>query len=43
MFVCPCHGGKYNADGRAVAGPPPYALKEHKVTEKDGKIKFAIS
>lgn len=26
MFLCPCHGGKFNADGRNVEGPPPRPL-----------------
>ncbi len=25
-FVCPCHGGKYDAQGSVTAGPPPRAL-----------------
>ncbi len=26
MFLCPCHGGKFDADGRNVEGPPPRPL-----------------
>jgi cytochrome b6-f complex iron-sulfur subunit len=26
MFLCPCHGGKYDAVGRNVEGPPPRPL-----------------
>ena len=26
MFLCPCHGGKYDAEGRNVEGPPPRPL-----------------
>ncbi len=25
-FLCPCHGSKYEGDGKAVAGPAPRAL-----------------
>jgi Rieske Fe-S protein len=33
-FMCPCHGGIFNADGKNIAGPPPRPmdqLKEIKV------------
>ena len=26
MFLCPCHGGKFDADGLNVEGPPPRPL-----------------
>jgi Rieske Fe-S protein len=25
-FLCPCHGGVYDREGRVVSGPPPKAL-----------------
>ncbi len=25
-YLCPCHEGEYDADGHAVAGPPPHDL-----------------
>lgn len=28
-FDCPCHGGKYDSDGRVIAGPPPRDLVEY--------------
>ena len=26
IFLCPCHGGVYNADGTVAGGPPPLPL-----------------
>jgi menaquinol-cytochrome c reductase iron-sulfur subunit len=26
LFLCPCHGGVYNADGSVAGGPPPRSL-----------------
>jgi Rieske Fe-S protein len=33
QFVCPCHGGIFNQDGRNTGGPPPRAMDplEHEV------------
>ena len=25
-FVCPCHGGQFDADGKRLSGPPPRGL-----------------
>ncbi len=38
-YVCPCHGGAYDAEGRVTAGPPPRPLDRFdiKVVTKDGK------
>lgn len=41
-FLCPCHGGIYDANGKVLAGPPPAPLKEHKVKAADGKVVFKI-
>jgi Rieske Fe-S protein len=27
QFLCPCHGGTYDRNGRVVAGPPPRGLE----------------
>lgn len=26
QFECPCHGGKFDSDGKRIAGPPPRPL-----------------
>jgi Rieske Fe-S protein len=26
LFMCPCHGGVYYADGNRASGPPPHGL-----------------
>ena len=29
LFMCPCHGGVYYADGARASGPPPRGLYEY--------------
>jgi menaquinol-cytochrome c reductase iron-sulfur subunit len=31
LFMCPCHGGVYHADGSVAAGPPPEPLRRYPV------------
>ena len=31
LFMCPCHGGVYYADGEVAAGPPPHRLSTYPV------------
>jgi Rieske Fe-S protein len=38
LFMCPCHGGVYYADGSRAAGPPPRGLFEYKYKLQDGKL-----
>jgi menaquinol-cytochrome c reductase iron-sulfur subunit len=38
LFLCPCHGGIYNADGTVAGGPPPRRLFEHQVRVQDGRV-----
>jgi Rieske Fe-S protein len=38
IFKCPCHDGKYDADGNVLSGPPPAPLKRHPARVEDGKI-----
>jgi cytochrome b6-f complex iron-sulfur subunit len=34
-FLCPCHGGRFSADGKVLGGPPPRPL-ETLIVETDG-------
>ena len=36
-FVCPCHGGTYDASGNVTGGPPPSPLKSYGIT-RSGNI-----
>ncbi len=38
IFQCPCHDGRYDADGKVVAGPPPGPLNRHKTKIEDETI-----
>ena len=38
IFKCPCHDGKYDAEGKVISGPPPAPLQRHKTKIEDGRI-----
>ncbi len=38
IFLCPCHLGKFDADGRNIEGPPPRPLDEYEVEVKGGNV-----
>ncbi len=38
IFQCPCHDGRYDADGKVIAGPPPAPLNRHKTKIEDETI-----
>lgn len=40
LFLCPCHGGVYYADGRVAAGPPPHPLFRYEVRVADGQVQI---
>lgn len=37
-FVCPCHGGRYNDEGKVTSGPPPRPLRRHAVRVEDDQV-----
>lgn len=37
-FLCPCHGGAYDAEGQVVAGPPPAPLRRIEARIEDGHV-----
>jgi menaquinol-cytochrome c reductase iron-sulfur subunit len=40
LFMCPCHGGVYYADGRVAAGPPPRPLTRYNVCVQNGQVQI---
>lgn len=37
-FVCPCHGGVYNRDGKVLDGPPPKPMTRFETKVEEGKL-----
>ncbi len=40
LFLCPCHGGVYYADGAVAAGPPPLPLYRYPTRIRDGQVEI---
>jgi menaquinol-cytochrome c reductase iron-sulfur subunit len=38
LFMCPCHGGVFYADGEHAAGPPPRALYKYEYKVENGNL-----
>jgi menaquinol-cytochrome c reductase iron-sulfur subunit len=38
LFLCPCHGGVYYADGSVAGGPPPRPLFQYQVRVDQGRL-----
>jgi menaquinol-cytochrome c reductase iron-sulfur subunit len=43
LFMCPCHGGVYYADGSVAAGPPPRGLFKYPVRVREGQVEILAS
>jgi Rieske Fe-S protein len=41
-FLCPCHGGQYDMEGKVVAGPPPAPLTRLPLFTENGWIYVGI-
>lgn len=37
-FLCPCHAGRFNADGQVQGGPPPQPLARMPLTIEDDQL-----
>jgi len=44
IFECPCHSGRFDGQGRPIAGPPTRPLKElaYKVEQETLKVRMTI-
>jgi len=40
LFMCPCHGGAYYADGARASGPPPRGLFQYDYKIEDGELRI---
>jgi len=39
LFLCPCHGGTYYADGQRASGPPPRGLYQYEYKVEEGVLR----
>jgi menaquinol-cytochrome c reductase iron-sulfur subunit len=40
IFLCPCHGGVFYADGTVAAGPPPIPLRRYLNRVVNGELQI---
>lgn len=43
LFMCPCHGGVYYANGTVASGPPPKPLPRYPVRVQNGEVQILTS
>ena len=42
IYVCPCHGSRYNRSGQVVNGPAKASLRQYATTFTDGVVTIAL-
>jgi Rieske Fe-S protein len=42
IYVCPCHGSRYNRAGQVVNGPAKASLRQYQTTFADGVVAIAL-
>ncbi|MGH9454424.1 MAG: ubiquinol-cytochrome c reductase iron-sulfur subunit [Terriglobia bacterium] len=43
LFMCPCHGGVFYANGTVACGPPPRPLQQYPVRLQNGMVQILTS
>lgn len=43
LFMCPCHGGVFYANGTVASGPPPRPLSRYPVRVTNGQVQIYTS
>ncbi|MGH9328056.1 MAG: ubiquinol-cytochrome c reductase iron-sulfur subunit [Terriglobia bacterium] len=43
LFMCPCHGGIFYANGTVASGPPPRPLRRYPVRIQNGEVQIQTS